>query len=185
MFCSKYDIVVPDMEDHFLIPGQSRRARHLVTRYHHHNKVFLTVIDLLTVEINNRFSKSSTILLRYISCLDPRDSFSRFDQYSFICLVELYSDDFSAIDLQFLRDDLDTYIYEVIQTSDFTSCEDRSILAIKMVQTATTSVGRAFSAMNHIKSDLWNNMADEWLNDLMICFIERTIFAAMDNEDIL
>ncbi|XP_050222763.2 uncharacterized protein LOC126672854 [Mercurialis annua] len=207
MFCNKHGIVVPDMEDQFLIPGRSRRARHLVTCYHHHhNEVFLHVIDLLTVEMNNRFSESSTALLRYISCLDPRDSFSKFDQHSLICLAELYSDDFSAIDLQFLRNDLDTYISEVRQSSDFTSCEDLSILAIKMVQTgrhlvfplvyrlielalilpvATASVERAFSAMNHIKSDLRNSMADEWLNDLMICFIERTIFATIDNEDIL
>ncbi|XP_050218045.1 uncharacterized protein LOC126668874 [Mercurialis annua] len=206
MFCNKHGIVVPDMEDQFLIPGRSRRARNLVTCYHHHNEVFLPVIDLLAVEMNNRFSESSTALLRYISCLDPRDSFSRFDQHSLICLAELYSDDFSAIDLQFLREDLDTYICEVRTSSDFTSCEDLSVLAIKMVQTgrhlvfplvyrlielalilpvATASVERAFSAMKHIKSDLRNSMADEWLNDLMICFIERAIFASIDNEDIL
>ncbi|XP_050217672.1 uncharacterized protein LOC126668524 [Mercurialis annua] len=135
MFCNKHGIVVHDMEDQFLIPGRSRRARHLVTCYHHHhNEVFLPVIDLLTIEMNNRFSESSTALLRYISCLDPRDSFSKFDQHSLICLAELYYDDFSAIDLHFLRNDLDIYISEVRQSSDFTSCEDLSILAIKIVQ---------------------------------------------------
>ncbi|XP_050232846.2 uncharacterized protein LOC126681344 [Mercurialis annua] len=207
MFCNKHSIVVPDMEDQFLIPGRSARARHLVTCYHHHhNEVFLPVIDLLTVEMNNRFSESSTELLRYISCLDPRDSFSRFDQHSLICLAELYSDDFSATDLYFLREELKTYICEVRNSSDFTSCEDLAILAIKMVQTgrhstfplvyrlielalilpvATASVERAFSAMKHVKSDVRNSMADEWLNDLMICFVERDIFDSIDNEDIL
>ncbi|XP_050217532.1 uncharacterized protein LOC126668369 [Mercurialis annua] len=124
MFCNKHGIVVPDMEDQFLIPGRSRSARHLVTCYHHHhNEVFLPVIDLLTIEMNNRFSESSTALLRYISCLDPRDSFSRFDQHSLICLAELYSDDISAIDLQFFRNDIDAYIFEVREISNFTSCE--------------------------------------------------------------
>ncbi|XP_050207938.1 uncharacterized protein LOC126657312 [Mercurialis annua] len=147
MFCNKHGIVVPDMEDQFLIPGR--------------------------VVQGTWFSESSTALLRYISCLDPRDFFSRFDQHSLIRLAELYSDDFSAIDLQFLREDLDTYICEVRTSSDFTSCEYLSVLAIKMVQTgrhlvfplvyrlielalilpvATTSVERAFSAMKHIKS---------------------------------
>ncbi|XP_050233531.1 uncharacterized protein LOC126682018 [Mercurialis annua] len=155
MFCNKHSIVVPDMEDQFLIPG------------------------------------------RYISCLDPRDSFSRFDQHSLICLTELYSDDFYATDLYFLREELETYIFEVRNSSDFTSCEDLAILAIKMVQTgrhstfplvyrlielalilpvATASVERAFSAMKHVKSDVRNSMADESLNDLMICFVERDRF---------
>ncbi|XP_050211350.1 uncharacterized protein LOC126661540 [Mercurialis annua] len=117
MFCNKHSIVVLDMEDQFLISGRSRRARHWVTCYHHHhNEVFLSVIDLLTVEKNNRFSGFSTELLRYISCLDPRDSFSTFDQHSLICLAKLYSDDFSATDLYFLREKLDTYICEMVQT---------------------------------------------------------------------
>ncbi|XP_050217671.1 uncharacterized protein LOC126668523 [Mercurialis annua] len=171
---------------------RSARARHLVTCYHHHhNEGFLPVIDLLTV---------------HLLSFDPRDFFSRFDQHSLICLAELYSDDFSATDLYFLREELETYICEVRNNSDFTSCEDLAILAIKMVQTsrhstfplvyhliemalilpvATTSVERAFSAMKHVKSDVRNSMADEWLNDLMICFVERDIFDSIDNEDIL
>ncbi|XP_050207810.1 uncharacterized protein LOC126657197 [Mercurialis annua] len=207
MFCNKHSIVVPDREDQFLIPGRSRRVRHLVTCYHHHhNEVFLPVIDLFTVEMNDRFSEYSTELLRYISCLDPRDYFSRFDQHSLICLAKLYSDDLSATDLYFLREELEIYICEVRNSSDFTSCEDLAILAIKMVQTgrhstfpliyrlielalilpvATTSVERAFSAIKHVKSDVRNNMADEWLNDLTTCFVERDIFDSIDNEDIL
>ncbi|XP_050218219.1 uncharacterized protein LOC126668985 [Mercurialis annua] len=189
MFCNKHSIVVPDMEDQFLILGRSRRARHLVTCYHHHhNEVFLHVIDLLTIEMNNRFYESSTELL------------------SLICLAELYSDDLFATDLYFLREELDTYICEVRKNSDSTSCEDLDIVATKMVQTgrhsmfplvyrlielalilpvATTFVERAFSTMKHVKSDVRNNMADEWFNDLMICFVERDIFDFIDNEDIL
>ncbi|XP_050207428.1 uncharacterized protein LOC126656848 [Mercurialis annua] len=184
MFCSKHGIVVPDMEDQFLIPGRSRRARHLVTCYHHHhNEVFLPAIDLLAVEMNNRY-----------------------DQHNLICLVELYSDDFSAIDWHFLRDEIDTYICEVRRSFDFTSCEDLVILAIKIAQTgkystlllvyrlieltlilpvATISIERAFFAIKHVKSNVRNNMADEWVNDLVICFVERDIFDSIDNDDIV
>jgi hypothetical protein len=41
---------------------------------------------------------------------------------------------------------------------------------------ATSSVERAFSAMHIIKTDLRNKMCDEWLNDLLLCYIEKEIF---------
>ena len=38
---------------------------------------------------------------------------------------------------------------------------------------ATASVERVFSAMSLINTDLRSKMRDEWLNDLMICYIEK------------
>ena len=49
---------------------------------------------------------------------------------------------------------------------------------------ATTSVERAFSAMNIIKTDLRNRMNDEWLNSLILCYIEKQIFRDLDSEEI-
>jgi hypothetical protein len=34
--------------------------------------------------------------------------------------------------------------------------------------------------MKIIKTELHNNMTDGWLNDLMVCYIEREIFKGLD-----
>jgi len=53
-----------------------------------------------------------------------------------------------------------------------------------LLPVATASVERAFSAMNIIKTDLRNRMADEWLNDLLLCYIEKEIFRSIDAKEI-
>jgi hypothetical protein len=102
--------------------------------------------------------------------------------------------------LYILRDQLDTFIIHVRRVDDFITCLDIGSFVLKMVQTethlafplvyhlielallllvATTSVERAFSAMNIIKNDLQNRMLDDWLKDLChgfdaspyLCFI--------------
>ena len=50
---------------------------------------------------------------------------------------------------------------------------------------ATATVERVFSAMKFIKTDLRNKMRDEWLNDCMVVYIEKEIFATIENEAIL
>jgi hypothetical protein len=49
---------------------------------------------------------------------------------------------------------------------------------------ATATVERAFSAMKIIKTELRNKMTDGWLNDLMLCYIEREIFKGLDLQQI-
>jgi hypothetical protein len=41
---------------------------------------------------------------------------------------------------------------------------------------ATATVERAFSAMKIIRTELRNKITDGWLNDLMVCYIEREIY---------
>jgi hypothetical protein len=53
-----------------------------------------------------------------------------------------------------------------------------------ILPTSTTSVERAFSAMNIIKSKL-RKINDEWFNDLMICYTERNIFKSFDDVNII
>lgn len=50
---------------------------------------------------------------------------------------------------------------------------------------AMASVDRVFSAMNIIKTDLRNKISDYWLNDMVICYVERDIFARIDDKKIV
>lgn len=49
-------------------------------------------------EMDYRFNKISLELLVCMSCLDPRDLFSKFDVDKIIQLVEIYGDDFTVVD---------------------------------------------------------------------------------------
>ena len=92
------------------------------------------------------------------------------------------------------------------RSPEFIACDSLSDLALKLVQkrqhltfplvyclitlaltlpVATASVERVFSAMNIIKSDLRNKIGDDWLNDLMICYVEKEIFAKIDDKKIM
>ena len=105
-----------------------------------------------------------------------------------------------------LEDQLGVYVHHMRSSSDFSQLEGISSLAEKMVEkgmheifpfvyllltlalvlpVATASVERAFSAMNIIKNPLRNRMGDQWLNDSLIVYIERYVFACIDNEIIM
>lgn len=156
--------------------------------------------------MNNRFPEANTELLTCMACLDPRDSFSKFDIGKLIRLAELYPSDFSVEDRSRLHQQLSTFIHNVQLDHEFLAVEDFGSLAQKMVQTtrhtcfplvyrlieltlvlpvATASVERVFSAMKRIKTDLRNRMGDEWMNDVMTVHIEKEIFVGIDNEPIL
>ncbi|XP_042441376.1 zinc finger MYM-type protein 1-like [Zingiber officinale] len=164
----------------------------------------MKVLDMMVQEMSNRFSESSTKILTCIACLDPKDSFSQFDIGKLLHLAELYPKDFSLIDREILEDQLETYIQNV--RGEFSMIEDLGSLAKKMVETgkntifplvyrlielalvlpvATASVERVFSVMKIIKTDLCNRMGDEWMNDSLVVYIEKDIFATIENEQIL
>ncbi|XP_042410148.1 zinc finger MYM-type protein 1-like [Zingiber officinale] len=162
------------------------------------------VLDMMVQEMNNRFSESSTEVLTCIACLDPKDSFSQFNIGKLLRLVELYPEDFSLTDRVILEDQLETYIQNV--RGEFSMIEDLGSLAKKMVETgkntffslvyrlielalvlpvATAFVEKVFSAIKIIKTDLRNRMGDEWMNDSLVVYIEKDIFATIENEQIL
>ncbi|KAH7681808.1 Ribonuclease H-like protein [Dioscorea alata] len=63
-FCVAMSVSVPNMENSMPVRGRSRCGGQLVTYYHHyHAEIFIAVIDLLTAEMNNRFSETTTELL--------------------------------------------------------------------------------------------------------------------------
>lgn len=61
----------------------------------------------------------------------------------------------------------------------------RLIELVLILPVATATVERAFSAMKIIKTDLRNKMGDEWLSHCMICYIERDIFASIEDCQII
>nr|XP_027075662.1 zinc finger MYM-type protein 1-like [Coffea arabica] len=206
-FCELNMIPVIDMEDSIAIRGNARRSRkgQTITNFHHY-RVEIFVVDLIIQEMNNRFSEVSTELLSCIACLDPKSSFSQFNVQKLLRLADLYPEDFSSNDYVYLESQLRNYIYNVQRDPQFSEVGDLGSLAQQMVKTgkntifplvyrliqlalvlpvATASVERVFSAMNIVKTDLRNKMGDEWMNDCLVVYIEKDIFATIENEQIL
>ena len=144
-------------------------------------------------------------LLCGFACLDPRDSFSKFDLDKVSKLTDIYDADFSNDDRKRMKTELQLFINHMRRHDDFRVCYDLASLAKKMFElernimfplvyrlielglllpVATASVERAFSAMKIIKTDLRSKMSDGWLDDLMVCYIEREIFKGLDLAEI-
>jgi hypothetical protein len=155
--------------------------------------------------LDHRFNERSSELLVCFSCLDPRDSFSKFDVDKLIWIADIYYDDFSFDDRKRIKDQLQTFIIHVRRLEEFRVCYDLASLSKTMVRlerhivfplvyhlielslilsVATTTVERVFSAMKIIKIKLRNKMTDDWLNDLVMCYIEREIFKGLDLQQI-
>ncbi|XP_042032257.1 uncharacterized protein LOC121778942 [Salvia splendens] len=170
------------------------------------NQETTLVVDLIIQEMNNRFSEANTDLLKCIACLDPRNSFSEFNEHQVIHIATLYPENFSASECLHLSRQVSNFIANVRCDPQFVVLSDLGSFAMKMVKTkkhlvfplvyriielalvlsvATASVERAFSAMKTIKTDLRNRMGDEWMNDNLVVYIEKDIFSTIDNEPIL
>jgi hypothetical protein len=205
-FCNDKKIPVPNMDE--VIPrwGRSRLDGNLITQEHHYRvDTFLAALDAIMTEMDHRFNEVSSELLVSFACLDPRDSFAKFDIEKIARLTEIYDKDFSTSDRSNVRDQLQTFVLHMRRVDLFEDCHDFASLAMKMVKherdimfpivfrliklalilpVATASVERAFSAMNIIKTDLRNRMNDEWLNSLILCYIEKEIFRGIDTDEI-
>ena len=155
-------------------------------------------------ELNDRFNEVNTELLLCMACLSPVNNFASFDKAKIVRLAQLYPQDFDCMDLMNLP--IDNYIHDMKMHSKFSSLRGISDLAQELVKTgrcesymlvyklltlalvlpvATASVERAFSAMKIVKTPLRNKMGDQWLSDSMLVYIEKDVFAFIDNEPIM
>ncbi|KAI0487981.1 hypothetical protein KFK09_027804 [Dendrobium nobile] len=206
-FCQQQKIKVPHMDDKWVARGRSRRrAQDITNLYHFWVEIFYTVLDMQLQELNNRFTELNTELLLCIACLNPNDGFHAFNKDKLIQMTQFYPTDFSLVDRAVLENQLDTYIMDMRSDDQFTSLKDVGSLAEKMIQSrkdiiypvvfkllelalvlpvATAGVERAFSAMNIIKNRLRNRIGDQWMNDLLLAYVEKEILDSIDNEVII
>ncbi|XP_042038200.1 uncharacterized protein LOC121784086 [Salvia splendens] len=205
-FCGANDISITNMDDD--APKRiSKRNGSNIKNYHHYRvEIFCQVVDLLAQEMENHFSEASTDLLSCMACLDQKNDFAAFNVHKLVHLVTLYSKDFTSTQHTELFKQLETFVDVVRRDARLNGIEDLASLSQKIVETkkdkvfslvyrlielvlilpvATASVERVFSAMKFVKTDLRNRMGDAWLNDSLVVYNERSIFASVSNERIL
>jgi hypothetical protein len=168
------------MDDIYKSAGRSMRKYIKLKNYHRFKvDMFLGIIDRQLKELNDRFDEVSTDLLVYISSFNPKDSFAAFDKENLMKLAKLYPKDFSIIELRRLSYQLGKFIIDVRGDERFRKVKniaELSVLPVKidkhaihsyvykllrlalLLPVATTSVERAFSALNFVKKKLRNSM---------------------------
>ncbi|KAL0009732.1 hypothetical protein SO802_004840 [Lithocarpus litseifolius] len=172
--------------------------------HHYQVELFYTVIDMQLQELNSRIENSELLLC--VACLNPNNLFSAFNKEKLIWLAQFYPSDFSTVRVSFLDTQLETYIYDMRSTEEFSALKGIEQLAEKVVEmkknvsyplvyslvtltlilpVATVTVERAFSAMNIIKNRLRNRIGDQWMNDCLVIYIEKDIFKTIECEEIV
>ncbi|XP_057798956.1 uncharacterized protein LOC131014828 [Salvia miltiorrhiza] len=127
--CTKYGIVVPDMEASYMPLGRSRRFVQQETNLQHFRiQIFVGVIDLQLMELNERFDEVNTELLKCMACLSPRDGFSSYDKEKILKLATFYLSEFSGVELMSLEYQLDICIEDLRKDDSVTSGDEGTCL---------------------------------------------------------
>ncbi|CAN1269428.1 hypothetical protein LINPERPRIM_LOCUS13580 [Linum perenne] len=157
-------------------------------------------------ELNSRFSETTVRLLQLSAALDPKDSFKSFNEdHIYQLAVEFYPQDFNDQERLIMRSELPYYAERVVRSPDFEVpslaklmeilvtrrlekqymmiCRLIRLILTLPVSTATTE--RAFSAMKFVKRDVRSNMADGFLADTLMMFIERDYARKLDRDSII
>ncbi|XP_016496605.2 uncharacterized protein LOC107815518 [Nicotiana tabacum] len=206
-FCHMHDIMIPKMDESYF-PGNSKRKSSDIC-YSHHLRVdiFYVVIDVQLQELNDRFDVVSSDLLLGMASLNPANSFANFDKGRIMTLAKCYPNEFDEVHIRDLSYQLDTFIIHMrVGNPKFSNLQGISDLAKALVETnlvetysyvyllvkltlilpvATATVERAFSSMKQIKNEERNSMGDQYLNDCLICYIERDVFTNVSNDVII
>ncbi|EOA33131.1 hypothetical protein CARUB_v10016470mg [Capsella rubella] len=205
-FCEKHNAELLVMEDVFVDPRKPRRKTNITNLHHYKVNCFYTIIDLQLQEFNDRFTEVNTDLLICMASLSPLDSFQEFNREKLVRLAKFYPDDFSYGEVLSFEQHLDIYIDNVSRDERFKSLKSLGELSRLMVKTqkhlahplvyrllklvltlrvATASVERCFSAMKLVKTAARNRIGDQFLSDCLVCYIEKELFEAVTNENVI
>ncbi|KAL5854183.1 hypothetical protein ACOSQ4_003985 [Xanthoceras sorbifolium] len=208
-FCSRYEIDVPNMSDHYLMGRgrSSHKKEHITMEHHYRVEIFTATIDSQLQELNNRFSEQAMELLTLSSALDPRDSFKSFNIDNICKLADkFYSMDFTEYERDLLSFELKHYKLYVSEQQVFQKMStiselcralaetrsshhfpliDRLIRLILTLPVSTATTERAFSAMKLVKTGLRNKMDDKFLANYLVVYIEKEIAEKFSSESII
>ncbi|XP_058771887.1 uncharacterized protein LOC131645229 [Vicia villosa] len=169
------------------------------------NDCFLHVIYVVLKELKDRFTVENTELINCVACLSPCYSFESFDVKSLVRLERYYPNYFEDLTDKELSNELETYIESVKMDDHFSNLTGISELCRTLFQTkkhktfkfvytlvklalslplAIASVKR-FSGMKYVKNELRSRMANPWLNDCLVTFVEKKVLNTIDDMDII
>ncbi|KAL9681227.1 hypothetical protein QQ045_013008 [Rhodiola kirilowii] len=205
-FCLEHGISMPDMSAPYK-KGARDNERNITNEHYFRVNILYAVIDLQLMELEKRFPETSMELLGLGASFDPRHDFQAFKAEDVCKLAsKFYPCDFTSCDMDNLKMECGFFVDGCEQDSRFTKLTSISDLCRLLVESgkslyfpmiyrlicliltlpvSTATTERAFSSMKIIKNDLRNKLSDEFLDDLMVVYIERTFIDCISNDDVI
>jgi hypothetical protein len=208
-FCVGHEIVIPNMEDTYILRGGRARRQpdHFTIDHYFRVEVFRAILDTQLTKLNLGFNEKVMDLLSVSLNLIPKSGFTSFQPSEICKLVEkYYSTNFNQQERIGLEYQLNHFVVEASRSDDLkriaTSAEfcqclidtgrhrvfhlvDRFLQLILTLPVSASSVERAFSALRIIKTRLRNKMEDDFLSNNTIVHIEGELLKDYNYEDII
>ncbi|KAL4586505.1 hypothetical protein LXL04_011141 [Taraxacum kok-saghyz] len=155
LFCEKHEIEVCNMDEMFLLPGRSRRKFPKMTNLHHYRVELF--YDVIDLQRTELESRFSETGTKLLLFM--------------ACLNP--NNSFAAFDKN-----------KLIQLARLYP-HDFSDIDVETLEILISTVERSFSAMKIVKNRMRNKMGDQWMNDNLVVYIEKEVFADVGNQDII
>ncbi|KAK9748526.1 hypothetical protein RND81_02G064200 [Saponaria officinalis] len=205
-FCCRHDISMPDISAPYK-KGSRNCEKNITNEHYYRFNILYMVIDFQLTELETRFTDSSVEILLLSASFDPRHSFRAFKGED-VCKLALkyYPLDFSSHDESALKLECEFFVQDVQKDPRFANTPSISELCRRMVDfdktmlypmiyrlicliltlpVSTATTERAFSSMKIIKRRLRNKMNDEFLDDLMVLYIQRRYADNIENDKVI
>ncbi|PRQ22643.1 putative HAT dimerization domain, ribonuclease H-like domain-containing protein [Rosa chinensis] len=205
-FCCEYDIIMPDMSAPYK-KGIRACEQNITNEHYYRVNILNAVIDFQLAELDSRFQDNSLELLVLSATFDPRDNFVSFKSEDVSNLaLKFYSQDFTSSDMFAVDMECGYFLTDIQKDARFSKTNSVFDLCRRLVETrksaffpmiyrlicliltlpvSTATTERAFSSMNIIKSRLRNKMEDDFLDDLMVLYIEKEFADRIDNDSVI
>ncbi|XP_062013984.1 uncharacterized protein LOC133730401 [Rosa rugosa] len=205
-FCCEHDIIMPDTSAPY--KKGTRACEQGITNEHYYRVHILNVvIDFQLAELDSRFIDNSLELLVLSATFDPRDNFLSFKSED-VCNLALkfYPQDFTSYDMLALDMECGFFVTDIQRDPRFAKTTSVSDLCRRLVESrkssffpmiyrliclvltlpvSTATTERAFSSMNIIKNKFQNKIEDEFLDELMVLYIEKEFADSIDNDSVI
>jgi hypothetical protein len=187
--------------------GRSRRfVQNQTNDDHFRREVYIGVIDKFSQELDSLFDEVNMQLLSCMTALNPSNSFASCEAQKVRRLADFYPKDIFCSDLLRLELQLNTYVDVMRQDDRLSGLENLVDLSVKLVEAnrhqvydlvylllkmvlllpvASTSVERAFSGMDFVKTKRKNKMSDSLLDDYLVTFIETATLEDVNENDVV
>lgn len=201
-FCVKHDILIPKMDDLYVLPRRLKCKVSTVTYSHHLRvEVFDATIDSQLQELDRCFDTVNNDLLLGIASLSPVNSFANYDKDKIMRLAKYYPNEFGDNKFQELSSKLDDYIVYMRQSDNrFSNLKGLGDLFKALVETkldltwplvylllkltlilldAGPSVERSFSWVRNIKNEMCKKFNEEFFSDCLVCYAKNDVFESV------
>ncbi|KAL6141656.1 hypothetical protein ACLB2K_059944 [Fragaria x ananassa] len=181
--------------------------QNIINEHYYRVNILNDVIDFQLAELDNRFLDDSLELFVLSATLDPRDNFVAFRSED-VCNLALkfYLENFTSSDLSTLDMECGFFVADILADPRFVNTSSVSDLSWQLVESrkfaffpmiyrliclvltlpiSTATTERVFSSMNIIKSRLRNKMEDDFLDDLMVLYVEKEFADSVDNDSVI